>query len=120
MVRIKNLRAGRLFVTDAGLKLLPGQVISVENISLQTQSLIDKGYVARLDTTPKQPETVPKKEVSLPVIPKEYEELHAAEAIEYVDKIADTLLLRTILKEEKRKTVIEAIEQRLKTLKLTS
>jgi len=112
MVRIKNLRAGRLFVTDAGLKLLPGQVISVENISLQTQSLINKGYVAQVDSHTKKME----KEIIPPTIPKEYEELHAAEAIEFVDKITDPLLLKTILKEEKRKTVIEAIEQRLKAL----
>ena len=117
MFKIKNLRAGRLFVTDAGLKLLPGQVISVENISLQTQSLIDKGYITLMDSHPKKVEAFFQKAELLPLaIPKEYEELHAAEAIEYVDKVTDPLLLKTILKEEKRKTVIEAIEQRLKAL----
>ena len=46
MRRIKNLRAGTVFITDAGLKLLPGQAASVESISPQTQMLIDKVYPA--------------------------------------------------------------------------
>jgi len=49
MIRIKNLRGGWLFIPDAGLKLKSGQVASVENLSQQTQGLIDRGYVALVD-----------------------------------------------------------------------
>jgi hypothetical protein len=53
---------------------------------------------------------------TLPPVPTEYEDLHAPEAIEYVDKVSDPQILRAILQEEKRKTVLEAINQRLKEL----
>ncbi len=118
MIRIKNLRAGSVFITDAGLKFLPGQVLPVESISPQTQKLIDKGYVARMDSVP-QEKPSPQKEKAqeqLPSIPKEYEDLHAHEAIDYIEKVTDPQVLRAILKEEKRKTVLEAIDQRLKEL----
>jgi len=111
MIRIKNLRPGRLIITDAKLKLLPGQVAEVESLSRQTEALIARGYVARLSEGQKE-KPRPKAEV-LPPVPSEYENLHAPEAIEYVEKVTDPQLLRAVLKEEKRKTVLEAINQRL-------
>jgi hypothetical protein len=52
MIRIKSLRPCRLIVTDVGLKFNPGQVISVESLSPQTQDMIEKGYLVRLDLKP--------------------------------------------------------------------
>jgi len=109
MIRIKNLRPSRLFISDAGLKLLPGQVASVDSLSPQTEGLIARGYVARLSDDPKEAS----KTEDLPAAPAEYDDLYAPEAIEYIEKVSDPQILRAILKEEKRKTVIEAINQRL-------
>lgn len=116
MIRIKNLRAGSVFITDAGLKFLPGQVLPVESISPQTQKLIDKGYVAKMDSAPEAKTQKEKPQEQLPSIPKEYEDLHAHEAIDYIEKVAEPRLLRAILINEPRKTVKEAIDQRLKEL----
>ena len=50
MMQIKNLKAGWLFITDAGLKLMAGQVASVGKLTPQTEMLIARGYVALMDT----------------------------------------------------------------------
>ena len=121
MIKSKNLRAGSVFITDADLKLLPGQVASVERLSPQTRMLIDKGYVAQMSAStikvdpPPQVDTLPQEE-ALPPIPKEYEDLHAPEAIAYIEGVTDPQVLLAILKEEPRKTVKEAIDQQLKEL----
>jgi hypothetical protein len=114
MIRIKNLRPSRLFITDAGLKLLPGQVVAVESLSRQTESLIARGYVAQL--TEGQKEKAQPEPKALPPVPKDYENLHAPESIEYIERVDDPQILKTILKEEPRKTVLEAINQRLREL----
>ena len=123
MIRIKNLRPGRLFISDAGLKLLPGQVVAVGKLSPQTENLIAKGYVARLDSNSGSPvsgssvtqnrKTENRETGSEATVPKDYENLHAPEAIDYVEGLNDPQILRAILKEEKRKTVLEALRKRL-------
>ena len=118
MIQIKNLRPSRLLISDAGLKLLPGQVATVANLSPQAESLIARGYIARLDKgeeipTAKDSKTKPE---TLPPVPKEYENLHAPEAIEFVSGLNDTQVLQAILNEEPRKTVREAINERLAEL----
>ena len=52
MIRIKSLRPCKLIITDAGLKLKPGEVVPVEKLSAQTQDMIDKGYLALVDPGP--------------------------------------------------------------------
>ena len=97
------------------MKLLPGQVATVENLSPQAQDLIARGYVAKLSG--EQEETAqPQAEPELPPVPKEYENLHAPEAIEFVSGLDDAKVLRAILAEEPRKTVREAINERLAEL----
>ncbi len=111
MLRIKNLRPGRLVITDAKLKLLPGQVVEVQSLSRQTEALIARGYVAQVSEGQKdKPQS---KAEALPPVPKEYENLHAPEAIEYVENLNDPQVLRAILKEQPRKTVLEALNKRL-------
>ncbi len=111
MFRIKNLRPGRLVITDAKLKLLPGQVVEVQSLSRQTEALIARGYVAQVSEG--QKEKSQSKAEALPPVPKDYENLHAPEAIEFIEQVGDPRILRAILKEEPRKTVLEALNKRL-------
>ena len=120
MIKIKNINAGRVLIPDAGLRFLPGQVVSVESISPQTQDMIAKGYLVRLGDAPA---AVPDSDTGdqagsggAPAIREDYDSLHAADAIEYVSGLSDPRQLRAALKREKRKTVIEAINERLAEL----
>lgn len=121
MIRIKSLQSSKLIITDAGIKLIPGQVVAVNSLSPQTENLIAMGYVAKLEDgqTTELPKTNEQAESPLPVsetgslVPKEYENLHMQEALEFIAKVTNPQVLRAILKEEKRKTVIENINKRL-------
>ena len=122
MIRIKNLSPGRLIIPDAGLRLLPGQIASVESLSPQTLDMIAKGYLAKLGDT-SGAIAVPKSESGeqasgsgAATVREDYENLSAAKAIGYVTSLNDSQLLRAVLKREKRKTVIEAINERLAEL----
>ncbi len=82
MIRIKNLKGGWLLITDAGLKLKAGQVASVEKISPQTQMMIDKGFVAQLDSSPRKKAKSRVQRKKLPTVPKESAGLQVPEAKE--------------------------------------
>ena len=71
MIEIKNLRPGRVLITDAKLRLMPGQVVSVEKLTPQTQMLIDMGYVARVDSSPRKKAKSRSQKKKLPTVPKE-------------------------------------------------
>ena len=124
MILIKSLRPCKLIITDAGIKLSPGQVVSVPTLSPQTENLIKMGHVAKLED--EQAAELPKNkaQMDLPLptseaaslVPKEYENLHVPDAIEFVSEATDIQVLKAILKEEKRKTVLEAVNQRLSEL----
>ncbi len=137
MIRIKNLRGGWLFIPDAGLKLRAGQVTSVENLTPQIERLIDKGYVALVDTPSQKEErreeppsvleekstqstkaeTKPDgKESDFTQVIAGYRALNPRESVKFIKKCENLPLLRAILKKEFRETVKEAIDQRLKEL----
>ena len=122
MIRIKSLRPCTLIIPDAGLKLSPGQVVSVSSLSPQIEKLLTMGYVARLEeqvtdtgasANHTAEEVVTKDKMTIATAPKEYENLSVQKAIKYINEQTDPQVLRAILKEEKRDNLLEAINKRL-------
>lgn len=63
MTKLKNLRAGIVIIADAGLKLAPGETVSVERPSPQMQRALDAGLLARVDSeieSKSKPKNAPK------------------------------------------------------------
>lgn len=50
MVKVKNVRPGILIIADAGLKLAPGETVSVEKTTPQTDAAIEVGLLARVES----------------------------------------------------------------------
>lgn len=50
MIKVKNVRAGIVIIADAGLKLAPGETVSVDRLTAQMQSAIEAGLLARIDS----------------------------------------------------------------------
>ena len=49
MTKVKNVRAGIVIIADAGLKLAPGETVSVDRLTAQINSALDAGLLARVD-----------------------------------------------------------------------
>jgi hypothetical protein len=49
VTKLKNVRAGIVIIADAGLKLAPGETVSVERPSPQMHRAVDAGLLARID-----------------------------------------------------------------------
>jgi len=49
VTKVKNVRPGLLLIADAGLRLAPGETVSVERLTLQMQSALEAGLLARVD-----------------------------------------------------------------------
>ena len=52
MVKIKNVRPGILIISDAGLKLAPGESVELETLTSQARKAVDDGLLACTDKTP--------------------------------------------------------------------
>ncbi len=50
MVKVKNVRPGILIIADAGLKLAPGEAVSLEKTTPQTDAAIEAGLLARVES----------------------------------------------------------------------
>jgi len=69
MIKVKNVRAGIVIIADAGLKLAPGETVSVEKLTPQMQSAVDAGLLARIDGDGdgrSKPKNAPKVDVTNP------------------------------------------------------
>lgn len=102
MIRIKNLRPGILFITDAGLKLKPGETVEVETLSKHAEGLVKSGRLARLDEA-----AVPKTEKA-----HDLAKLSAQQAIEAVGDLKDPEQIQNLLEVEKRRSVLEALDKK--------
>lgn len=63
MTKLKNVRAGIVIVADAGLKLAPGETVSVDKLTAQMNSALDAGLLARVDgdgDSKSKPKSAPK------------------------------------------------------------
>ena len=71
MTKLKNVRAGIVIIADAGLKLAPGETVSVEKLTPQMQSAVDAGLLARIDGDGdgrSKPKNAPKPEETKPEV----------------------------------------------------
>ena len=65
MIKLKNVRAGIVIIADAGLKLAPGETVSVDKLTAQMNSALDAGLLARVDgdgDSKSKPKSAPKPE----------------------------------------------------------
>ena len=54
MIKIKNLRPGIVFISDAGVRLQPGETVCLEAASPHIESMLAAGHLARTDKPPRQ------------------------------------------------------------------
>ena len=69
MTKLKNVRAGIVIIADAGLKLAPGETVSVERLSPQMHRAVDAGLLARIDgdgDSRSKPKNTPKVDATNP------------------------------------------------------
>ncbi|MBM4042406.1 MAG: hypothetical protein FJ290_28270 [Planctomycetes bacterium] len=114
-MKIRSKRPGPLVIADAKLRLRPGEVVEVKALSPQGEGALDRGFIEQVgEETPVGPPEAPK---AASPAPAEYDRLSAADAIEQIDDETDPKKLEALLKTERRKTVVVAIERRLQEVK---
>ena len=110
MVQVKNVRAGMLLITDAGLELKPGEVAGAASLSPQMQRAVTSGHlvVVRDDATAAG--------ASEADTPESLAALQAPDAVARVQAETDAERLRSWLAAEKRRSVVAAINARVQEL----
>ncbi|MBT8339248.1 MAG: hypothetical protein HKP58_03905 [Desulfatitalea sp.] len=115
MLTIKNIRPGILVIPDAGLKLKPGQAVDIERATQQIESALKKGYLTSVDPNePADQKNVKDPDTESSAV--DLSKLSATEAISRVNAEADPDMLKGQLETEKRRTVIDALKNRLEDL----
>ena len=112
MVQVKNVRAGMLLITDAGLELKPGEVAEAASLTPEMQRAVASGHlvVIRDDTptiTPAPPDGSS---------PEGLATLQAPDAAARIQLETDVQRLKSWLVTEKRRSVVAAINARLQEL----
>lgn len=115
MFKVKNVRPGILIIADAGLRLEPGRVLEVEELTPHMERAISAGLLARPEK-----EEAPPADTNIKTVEEtdsetelDWSKLPAAEAISKVGGENDTARLKSHLANEKRRTVIDALKKRL-------
>ena len=62
MTKVKNVRAGIVMIADAGLKLAPGETVSVDKLTAQMNSAVEAGLLARIEESVPKPKSASKPE----------------------------------------------------------
>jgi hypothetical protein len=102
-------------IADAKLRLAPGAVVEVKEKTRQVESALERGLVEEVpEETPEGAPPAPEPPAPRPA---EYDRLSAAETIEQIDDETDPKKLEALLRTEKRKTVIDALNRRLQEVK---
>jgi len=113
MERIQNVRPGILIVPDAGLKLQPGEGAEVNTLSKQTERLLASGYLVRVGEV--QEKAVENPALSLFEDPApDLSKLSAQQAIARVAEMDDPERLRECLGTEKRRSVLDTLDRKLR------
>jgi hypothetical protein len=110
MIQVKNVRAGMLLITDAGLELKPGEVTGAASLSPQMQRAVTTGHLVVVgDGAPVagSPETN---------APENLAALQAPDAVARIQSETDMERLKLWLAAEKRRSVVAAINARLQEL----
>jgi hypothetical protein len=115
MERIQNVRPGILIVPDAGLKLQPGEGAEVNTLSKQTERLLASGYLVRVGEAPENRLPVGEAALSLFADPApDLSKLSAQQAIARVAEMDDPERLRECLGTEKRRSVLDTLDRKLR------
>lgn len=109
MITIKNIRPSILIIPDAGLKLTPGQSETVAQLTSQMKDLLESGHLAQVEQTAKPSALKSKEKMDL-------SKLAAPEAISKVHEEADPVALKGYMENESRKTVLDAMKERLQEI----
>ena len=112
MVQVKNVRAGMLLITDAGLEFKPGEVAEVASLTPEMQRAVASGHliVVRDNTqtiTPMPPDAA---------TPEGLASLQAPDAVARVQSETNVEHLKSWLATEKRRSVVAVINTRLQEL----
>lgn len=111
MLTIKNVRPGILIIPDAGLKLFPGEVVQVEEQTDQIKHCLQTGVVIQVDKEKADKPSSPGKQDQDQ--DNDLSKLNATDAISKVNEEADPAKLKGYMEGEKRRTVIDALKNRL-------
>lgn len=114
-MKIKSKCLGPLVIADAKLTLAPGEVVEVKDFTPQTVTAVERGLVEQVAEG--APVGAPEAPGHVPDQPADYQNLSAAEAIEYIDDEDDPRKIEAIRATETRKTVLAALERRLQEVK---
>jgi len=109
MLTIKNVRPGILIIPDAGLKLFPGEVAPVEEQTDQIKHCLQTGVVIQVDKEKAGNASSQGNQDQDDDLSK----LNATDAISKVNEEADPAKLKGYMEGEKRRTVIDALKNRL-------
>jgi len=115
MKKVKNVRPGVLIISDARLRLEPGEVLEVEYLTAHMEQALSAGHLTRIGqegTKASQPSEKPEHPPEEPG-ESDLSKVTATEAISRIGAESDTDLLKAHLANEKRRTVIDALKKRL-------
>ena len=107
MMKVKNVRPGILLISDAGIRLEPGEIVEVETPSKQMEQAFAAGLLAQVRHRGDA-------QLELPCV--DLADLTAKQAISQVETEEDTETLRAHLAKEQRRTVIDVLEKRLEAI----
>jgi len=110
MTTIKNVRSGILVIPDAGLKLQPGETVSIEKHTDQINSCLKKGHLISIEADTAEDNTAEKNNKPENI---DLSKLNASEAISKVNEETDPDKLKGYMETEKRRTVLDALKNRL-------
>lgn len=115
MKNIKNVRPGILVIPDAGLRLAPGETVSVETLSAQTEKALKRGFLVNVgaSVSKKSLSDDSEQEGNFKEADNKFRDLNPKEAVVEVKKEKDLKILEDALLTENRGNVNEAMNKRL-------
>ena len=125
MVRIKNALAGILHITAAGLRLEGFESKDVDDDTPELERRTGEGLIELVtgendpepEEQPAAPDNTPAAETPQPVeTPSDFDTLDETDAIEYIEVENDPGVIQSMLREEERPGVIDALKARLQEI----
>lgn len=115
----KSTRPGILVIPDAGLKLRKGDSVEIMKMTPQVEAALKRGFLveehAEIPAGSNDEKQIPEI-TNLKTSSEELGSLNANEAIARVGQETDRTVLEGLLGSEKRKTVLDALKQRLQDI----
>ena len=115
MVKLKNVTQGMLLITDAQLRLSPGEVVEVDSLTPHAERALDLGRLAEVRASAQKEEVSDQAEPQ-PEGDSNLSDLTATEAISQIKTEDDAQKLKAHLGTEKRRTVLDVLKKRLEEL----